>query len=341
MTERIIQHNALAALVRGMRDAVIVIDRDRNIRLANPTVEDLFGLTASEIVGTRLDDYPVFQSLVTLAQWAIFSGEPAREQIALSSGKTVWIHLLVAPDFEAGVPRLSLGIPHPNDGEPVDPMREIVHDLKVRIASAKGFIDLVGASGDLNDKQRGFAQRALLSLESMLSQVHEILDMTWLDAGGALNLVETDLARLVRHAVSHLEGYAHHSNVEMVLDLPPDGCLIEGDERRLESAISNLVGNAIKYSPNGGPVRVSVETEDNAAVFRVVDSGVGIPAEHIPRLFQRFYRVRTADTRRIEGSGLGLAIVKEIVEKHGGQVFVLSAPGQGSVFGFSLPLPPL
>jgi signal transduction histidine kinase len=218
-------------------------------------------------------------------------------------------------------------------------MREIVHDLKVRIASAKGFIDLIDASGDLSSKQQTFAQRAHLSLTSMLSQVNEILDMSWLEAGGELDSCQTDLNKLVQRAVKELEGYARHSRVEITLDLPPEGCTVEGDERRLASAIGNLVGNAIKYSPNGGPVRVSIETNNATATFRVEDHGIGIPAEHLPRLFQRFYRVRTPETRRIEGSGLGLAIVKEIIEKHGGQVLVESTPGQGSTFGFSLPLP--
>ena len=172
----------------------------------------------------------------------------------------------------------------------------------------------------------------------MLSQVHEILDMSWLETGGELTLCQTDLNRLVRHVASLLEGYARNSGVEFILDLPPEGCTVEGDERRLQSAIGNLIGNAIKYSPNGGPVHISVETDTTSAIFRVADHGVGIPAEHIPRLFQRFYRVRVPETRRIEGSGLGLAIVKAIVEKHKGEIFVQSEPGEGSVFGFTLPL---
>ena len=86
-------------------------------------------------------------------------------------------------------------------------------------------------------------------------------------------------------------------------------------------------------------MRVSITASDQTATFRVEDHGIGIPAEHLPRLYQRFYRVRTPETRRIEGSGLGLAIVKEIIAKHGGQVFVDSIPAQGSTFGFTLPLP--
>jgi two-component system phosphate regulon sensor histidine kinase PhoR len=338
MTERIIQFSALTVLTRSVFDAVVAVDRDRRICLINPVAESVFGVNADDVLGTRLDEHPVFQPLVALAQWAIASGDTAREQVVLPTDESRWVHLLVTPEAVPSKPHLPLGVRR-GEEEVADPMREIVHDLKVRIASAKGFIDLVAASGELSDKQCGFIQRAHLSLTSMLSQVNEILDMTWIETGGELDRCQTDLNKLAQRAVKELEGYARHAHVQIALDLPPEGCAVEGDERRLASAIGNLVGNAIKYSPGGGPVHVSVKADSDTAIFRVEDHGIGIPAEHLPRLFRRFYRVRTPETRRIEGSGLGLAIVRAIVEKHGGQVFVESTPGQGSVFGFSLPLP--
>jgi two-component system phosphate regulon sensor histidine kinase PhoR len=339
MTERIIQHNALTVLARTVFDAVIAVDRGMRICLLNSAAEAAYGLNEDDVLGTRLDEHAAFQSLVALAQWAITSGETAREQTVLPSGETRWVHVLITPEATTNAPRLPLGMRTDDAEVVVDPMREIVHDLKVRIAATKGFLDLVAASGELIDKQQKFMQRAHLSLTSMLSQVNEILDMSWLEAGGALDLCLTDLNKLAQRAVKELEGFAHHSGVTISLDLPPEGCTVNGDERRLASAIGNLVGNAIKYSPQGGPVHVSITTHNQTATFRVEDHGIGIPAEHLPRLYQRFYRVRTPETRRIEGSGLGLAIVKEIIQKHDGQVFVESVPAQGSTFGFTLPLP--
>jgi PAS domain S-box-containing protein len=336
MTERTIQHNALTVLARTVFDAVIAVDQNMQICLVNSAAEAAYGLNEEDVLGTRLDEHAAFQSLVALAQWAITSGETAREQALLPSGETRWVHVLITPEATSDTARLPLGM---RTGESVDPMREIVHDLKVRIAAAKGFLDLVEASDELSAKQHKFMQRAHLSLTSMLSQVNEILDMSWLEAGGALDPCLTDLNKLVQRAVKDLEGFAQHSGVTITLDLPPEGCTVNGDERRLTSAIGNLVGNAIKYSPQGGPVHVSITTHNQTATFRVHDHGIGIPAEHLPRLYQRFYRVRTPETRRIEGSGLGLAIVKEIIQKHDGQVFVESVPAEGSTFGFTLPLP--
>ncbi|MBN1563266.1 MAG: HAMP domain-containing histidine kinase [Anaerolineae bacterium] len=339
MTNRIIDHDTLANLCNNLFEAVIAIDQERRICLFNHAAEATFNLPMAEVLGTQLTDHPVLQSLVPLADWVIATDEFARQEFTLESGARRWVQMFVASENVHGQGKVKLAARKDSTNQAADPMREIVHDLKVRIASAKSFIDLVEASGDLNASQQKFAQRAHLSLVSMLSQVHEILDMTWLDSGGKLERVQTDLNDLIQRAVMHQEGYAVYANIDITLDLPPDGCVLQGDERRLSSAIGNLVSNAIKYSPDGGPVIVRLVRENRAITLSVQDHGLGIAAEFLPNIFQRFYRVRTPQTRRIEGSGLGLAIVKAIVEKHGGTVFVQSVEGAGSTFGFTLPAP--
>jgi two-component system phosphate regulon sensor histidine kinase PhoR len=134
-----------------------------------------------------------------------------------------------------------------------------------------------------------------------------------------------------------LEAYAQNQGVDLRLHLAADSCPYQGDERRLESAIYNLIGNAIKYSPDGGPVDVFVESHDGNITIQVKDQGIGIQPEHLEDIFENFFRVRTPETQQIEGSGLGLPIVKTVVAKHGGEVMVTSTPGEGSTFGFSLP----
>jgi signal transduction histidine kinase len=115
-------------------------------------------------------------------------------------------------------------------------------------------------------------------------------------------------------------------------DLPK----VQGDPLQLKQALRNLVGNAIKYTPIGGSINISLETGGDSVVVRVKDTGYGIPAEDLPFIFDRFYRVRNEDVKDIEGNGLGLAIVKSIIEQHGGQISVKSEPGKGSCFTFTL-----
>jgi two-component system phosphate regulon sensor histidine kinase PhoR len=337
MTARVITHESLEMLCHSVQDPVVAVDQDARVCLCNAAAESAFHIHAADIIGRPINEHPGLEPLISLYNQAAESHSAAQEQLVLPSGQTYQVQLLITPSLESAAAAEPVPLDETGNEFP-DLMREVVHELKIPIASAKSFIDLTGASGRLNKKQAAFAQRAQLSLAAMLNLVHELLDIAWLESDGELQDESTDLTTLVRHVATQLEGYAQYRNVEITLDLPPDGCVIQGDERRLQSAISNLVSNAIKYSPNGGPVYVVVVPNEKAVTLRVEDHGIGIAPEHLPYLFQRFYRIRTPETRRIEGTGLGLAIVKAIVEKHSGEVFVESTPGEGSVFGFRLPL---
>ncbi len=127
----------------------------------------------------------------------------------------------------------------------------------------------------------------------------------------------------------------HPCHLELPATLPP----VQGDAARLRQVVLNLLTNAIKYSPSGGAIRVGARLDEHQVVLWVADQGMGIPSDARANLFQKFYRVDNAETRRIGGTGLGLALVKEIVQAHGGEVWVESEVGLGSTFFFSLPIP--
>jgi signal transduction histidine kinase len=120
-------------------------------------------------------------------------------------------------------------------------------------------------------------------------------------------------------------------------EFPPGFPVIQGDATRLEQVLSNLIGNAIKYSPKGGAVRITGRVLPDHVVVSVSDEGIGIPVEEQGRIFERFYRVDDVLSRRTAGSGLGLYLAQAIVEAHGGKIWVESAPGRGASFSFSLP----
>ncbi|HEY1456175.1 MAG TPA: ATP-binding protein, partial [Candidatus Dormibacteraeota bacterium] len=128
------------------------------------------------------------------------------------------------------------------------------------------------------------------------------------------------------------------TSVEFKSDLDPRLPIVAGDRDRLIQVVSNLVNNAIKYSPDGGVVTLSSRAEGNFALISVMDTGLGIPPEEIGHVFERFRRVRSGAAQSIPGTGLGLTIVKQIVEMHGGKIWVESAVGLGSAFHFTVPL---
>ncbi|MBN1681441.1 MAG: PAS domain-containing sensor histidine kinase [Anaerolineae bacterium] len=337
MTAQSFSHDTLVLLCNNISDAVVVVDQDNRVSLFNAAAEAVFYTPADKILGRKLNRCAPLKSLVPLFEQA-YTGGGYTTEVTLPSDILFRARFIVAPDKGCVAVFQPARSPDDTRVELANMIADIVHDLKSPISSTKGFIELIEAAGSLSDRQATFAQRAQSSLEYMLSLVHELLDMAWLESGASLDISHVDLNDLVRHTASQFEDYARRQGVEFELVLPPDGCQVEADDRRLLGVIGNLVSNAIKYSPDGGIVRMSVSVKDHAVTCSIADQGLGISQDYLPHIFERFYRVHTPETRRIEGSGLGLAIVEAVIKKHGGSVFVDSTPGEGSVFGFSLQL---
>jgi two-component system phosphate regulon sensor histidine kinase PhoR len=174
-----------------------------------------------------------------------------------------------------------------------------------------------------------------------LSQmVTELLDLTRIEGGGGqLHLDDVDLGRIATASVERLRLFGERHGIEFRLDVPPACPLVRGDGDRLGQVFINLLHNAVKFSPNGGEVRVTIEVRDRELVAKVADHGIGIPEADRGRVFERFYKVDRARNRGA-GTGLGLAIARHVVEGHGGRIWLESEEGVGSMFSFSVPMAP-
>ncbi len=214
------------------------------------------------------------------------------------------------------------------------------HDLKNPIFAVMGYSDLLDKAGPLNPMQTDFVQRIRHAASQMQDLVVNLLDVARMEMGIELKLDVMDLNALLADSVKEFRPQAEAKGQQLELKLGREPLNVLGDGLRLQQVMRNLVGNAIKYTPNRGRVVVSGEErgsgEGRVAVVKVEDNGVGIPLESLPHLFEKFYRVRTAETQDIEGNGLGLAIVKSIIEQHHGEVHVESVVGKGSCFWFTL-----
>lgn len=220
----------------------------------------------------------------------------------------------------------------------VDWLNTVAHDLKTPINSVRGCIELVQQLGSLNERQQHFADKALNGLQRMEHLVARLLDISWLDAGMALELAECDLAAVIREVVEMLRDSAEQRSIRIHMQLDDHLGLIQADPQRLVQVMDNLISNGIKYNRDGGQVWIQAQRETDRVVVRVRDSGMGISPEDQPRVFERFFRSREGVALKIEGSGLGLAISRAIVHKHGGHIWLESTLGQGTTFSFSLPL---
>ncbi|MFN3430132.1 MAG: sensor histidine kinase, partial [Candidatus Sericytochromatia bacterium] len=219
-------------------------------------------------------------------------------------------------------------------------LNAVSHELRTPLSSIVGFGEFLKdeVGGPLAPIQQEFVHHIRTGSKRLQGLVDDLLDYAQMEAGSfRVEPRWTDLAPVVVEALESLTPQAIASKVTLVPELPDGPVEGEFDPARVEQVILNLVGNAIKFTPKGGTVRVSVGTEPGLLRLAVVDTGIGIPESVLSRLFDKFFQVDPSTTRRYGGTGLGLAIAKAIVEAHGGTIGVESAPGAGSTFSVTLP----
>ncbi len=220
----------------------------------------------------------------------------------------------------------------------------VSHELRTPLTSIKGFISTLLADTDgYYDPQttREFYEIIDQECDRLTRLISDLLNVSRIEAGRALDLnpKPIELPKLIDKVVSVQRSYV--TNHELVVDGTDALPQIIGDEDKVDQILTNLINNAIKYSPKGGTVTVRGKMEDDDKVLiSVSDQGVGIPEEHLPKVFDRFHRVDNRDTREVGGTGIGLFLVKHLVEAHGGEIWVESEIGKGSTFHFWLPTNP-
>ena len=212
------------------------------------------------------------------------------------------------------------------------------HDLKNPIMSISGYSDLLSKAGPLNQQQQDFVGYIQSSARNMLELVQNMLQLTEIDLQQMKERREAlDAVELLEAVVDESRIVAKEKGQALEISGAKGSVQVEGDSLQVRQVYRNLIGNAIKYTPEGGRISVSSHTQDGNLIIQIQDTGYGIPAADLPFIFDRFYRVRSGKASEIEGNGLGLAIVKSVIEKHGGQVRVESGVGAGTRFEVSLP----
>jgi signal transduction histidine kinase len=215
----------------------------------------------------------------------------------------------------------------------------ITHELRTPLTNIRAYAETL-SQGVIEDQQtvRDCYNVIMGETQRLNRLVEDILSVSQLEVGSArLDIGDVHIDRLLRSVVQDTQCQADSKNIDLVLSLPPKIPQLRGDKDRLAVVLTNLVGNAIKYTPAGGRVDVRCHAENGRIRILVVDTGIGIKPEEQEKIFEKFYRVNDEHVAAIPGTGLGLAIVKETVRLHGGAVFVESTFGQGSTFTLTLP----
>jgi GAF domain-containing protein len=216
-------------------------------------------------------------------------------------------------------------------------VQNVSHELRTPLTFVKGYVELLlaGDAGPLTDRQKEYLGVVIEKTDTVTRLVSDIMFLQHADQEPKKAFIS--LTKLARRALQGCAATAEQAGLILVEEIPDDLPPVKGDAGRLLQVFDNLLGNAIKFSPNGGHITVAVEDVGKMEQVSVSDEGVGIAKDQQERIFERFYQVDGSARRRFAGIGLGLTIAKRIVEAHGGQMWVSSEPGKGSTFCFSIP----
>jgi signal transduction histidine kinase len=214
------------------------------------------------------------------------------------------------------------------------------HELRTPLNSVIGFSDVLSEKvfGPLNDDQTQYVTDILESGQHLLSLVNDILDLAKIESGSMeVDRAPVDIARLVERTIQMFRERAIRHGIRLVGQVDEAIGHIDADERRLKQLLYNLLSNALKFTPEGGEVRIDVRRQGDDIELLVSDTGVGISAEQHDKIFQSFYQIDSSLSKEVQGTGLGLAVVQQIAALHGGSVRLESEPGEGCTFFVLLP----
>lgn len=339
------ERNRIEAVVAGMTDAVVATDRGGAIVLLNRAAEDLLrvsreasaGRSASAVFGTR--------RLTAMLHEATAYGRVTAEELppGTMGDRVVEAHCAPVRSGAGEVIGAVAVLRDVTELRQTERLRReltanVSHELRTPLTSIKGFAEtLLDGAMHQEETARRFLSIINSETDRLVKLVDDLLDLSLLESKRiTLDPRPVDLGGLVARTVDKLRPLADTSRLTLVQSAPP-GIVVFADADRLEQVLTNLVDNALKYTPPGGRVEVQVAAENGEVEVVVNDTGLGIRPEDLPHVFERFYRSDRSRTRGSGGTGLGLAIAKHLVEAHGGRISVSSRPNEGTTFTVRMP----
>ncbi len=329
----------LEAIINGTEDAILVTDDQGRVLMVNTAGRQaLAGDVAGDLEGLLLREVTDNVALLALWERARTGMESCSAEVPLSDERT--LYAMLNPITGIGWVAVMHDITHLKELDKLksDFVSTVSHDLRSPLQTIQTSAELLPRMGFLNADQLEAVDRITRVVRRMAELVKDLLDIGRIEAGVDMEMSPCSLREVIVRAVESWEQEARSKRLALITDLPPSLPAVLGNAQRLGQVVSNLLGNAIKYTPQG-QVAVRAYEQGEEVIVTVTDTGIGIAPQHLPRVFEKFYRAHTAVSGEVEGTGLGLAIVKSAVERHGGRVWVESQVGVGSTFAFALPIP--
>lgn len=367
------ERGRLASVLELMADGVLITDDAGRVQLINPAAADLLQTKVGDALGQSFAQVVRHHQLIEVWRRCQEAGREQAETVEIGQ-RDLFLQVIITPLNEGQRNSLRDGQQSSlrdeersglRDGQPMrledaqrsslvilqnltpirrlqtvrrDFISNISHELRTPLASLKAVVETLRDVA-LDDRQaaRRFLDRADHEVDALTQMVQELLELSRIESGKVpLRLKPTSVSDVVLPAVERLQAQIERNDLEMAVDIPAGLPPVLVDAARVQQVVTNLIHNATKFTPAGGRITVSAKEKDGVVVLRVRDTGVGIPATDLPRIFERFYKTDRA--RSSGGTGLGLAIARHLVQAHDGEIWAKSTEGKGSSFYFSLPV---
>ncbi len=339
--------NELQAILSSLVEGVIVIGGDERVMYLSPNFCDLLDVRSREATGRPYWEVIRNQEINDSIKEAIAHRKAVKKDVDVIGPQDAYFSMQVSPvmDDEKSL-RSVVAIFHDiTELKKFERLRtefvaNVSHELKTPLTSIKGFVETL-QSGALKDQENAkrFLDIINKQTDRLENLVNDLLTLSSLESRELpMDLREENIGEIVQSVLGlnkkQIERMGHTIDIAVPLDLPH----VRVDRQRIEQVILNLLDNAIKFTSQGGVITVKAAVDGDFIRFDVQDNGIGIASEHIPRLFERFYRVDKTRSRELGGTGLGLAIVKHIIMTHNGKISVSSKLGEGSTFSIFFPM---
>jgi two-component system phosphate regulon sensor histidine kinase PhoR len=335
------ERGRLSAVLDHMADGVLITDESGQVQLLNAAAARLLATTEERALGRSFAQVVPHHALIELWKECRERGEEQVQAVEISR-HGLFLQAIITPFEEADVEGYVVILQDLTRIRRLETVRRdfisnISHELRTPLAGLKALVDTLrgGAIKDPPAAKR-FLKRMDTEVDALTQMVEELLELSRIESGQVpLRLAPAAVAEVVIPPADRLRPQAERAGVVLAIQLPDDVPRVLADVDRARQVVSNLVHNAVKFTPPGGTITVAARPAGDEVTIFVQDTGVGIPADDLARIFERFYKADRA--RSGGGTGLGLAIAKHVVQGHGGRIWAESVEGEGSTFYFTLP----
>jgi two-component system, OmpR family, phosphate regulon sensor histidine kinase PhoR len=320
------ERSTLDAILVETEDIILITDDVGQILFCNPAARNLFKISPDyRGQANAVIPYEEIQDLLQADQ-------VAASEVNIDENRVFNARSTIIPGVGRAIIMQNITHLKEIDRLKTNFVANVSQDLRSPLTAILGYVELLSRAGTVNSQQQLFIDRIALSAQTISNLITDLLDLSRIETSTTkINQETVGLRHIVRYALMTVEGQVKAKQQRMIVELNENTPAVCGNAQRLKQMVRNILQNAVQYTPEHGTIHVTLRPEGDLAVLQVQDTGIGIPIEDQPHIFEKFYRSDSVRNTH-EGAGLGLAIVKSIVDQHGGRIWVESQPGTGSMF---------